>query len=292
MDLRTLRSFVEVVRQGGFSAAGKTLFATQPTVSKAVRQLEDEVGAPLLDRIGHRIQPTAVGEIVYRHAIAMLTERDHLLAELAELRGLKQGTLRLGLLPLGSSILFAPLFAEYRRRYPGIRIAFREHGSITLEEMVSAGEIELGMSLLPVVDTFEAQLVHDDPLVVMLPAGHCFAGRSRIKLAELADSAFILFESGFALNARIDAACRACGFIPREAARSGQADFIVALVAAGLGIALLPRLITDQRAEAPVHRAMLDEDSLRWRAALIWRRGSTLSPAARAWLELAAMTEL
>src|ERR1700756_5360013 len=87
MELRTLRAFVEVVRQGGFTQAAKKVFATQSTVSKAIKQLEDEIGVPLLDRIGHRSQPTAAGEIVYQRALPMLAERDDLIAELEELRG-------------------------------------------------------------------------------------------------------------------------------------------------------------------------------------------------------------
>src|ERR1700761_6308257 len=113
MELRTLKSFVEVVRQGGFSQAAKVMFATQSTVSKAVRQLEDELGLPLLNRIGHRCVLTAAGEIVYRRTLAMLAVRDDLATELDELRGLKRGVLRLGLPPLGSNILFAPVFAAY-----------------------------------------------------------------------------------------------------------------------------------------------------------------------------------
>ncbi len=92
MDLRNLRALVEVVRQGGFSQAAVVLFATQSTVSKAVRQLEDEVGMPLLDRIGHKSTLTPVGEAVYRRAVRMLTEREDLLTELDDLRGLKRGT--------------------------------------------------------------------------------------------------------------------------------------------------------------------------------------------------------
>src|ERR1700747_3778687 len=155
MELRTLRAFVEVVRQGGFSQAAKTVFATQSTISKAIKQLEDEIGVPLLDRVGHRSRPTAAGEIVYQRAIRMLTERDDLIAELDELRGLKRGTLKLGLPPVGSSTLFAPLFAVYRNRYPGVEIRLVEHGSDRLEELVASGELELAASLLPVSDDFE-----------------------------------------------------------------------------------------------------------------------------------------
>ena len=86
MDLRPLRALVEVVRQGGFSQAAKVVFATQPTVSKAVRQLEDEIGMPLLDRQAQPPRLTEAGEIVYRRAVKMLAERDDLYAELDELR--------------------------------------------------------------------------------------------------------------------------------------------------------------------------------------------------------------
>ena len=128
MDFRTLRTFVEVVRQGGFSQAAKVVFTTQSTVSKAVKQLEIELGVPLLDRKGHRSTLTADGDVVYRRALKILAERDDLATELDELRGLKQGTLRLGLPPVGSSDLFAPLFAIYRSRYPGVDIRLVEHG--------------------------------------------------------------------------------------------------------------------------------------------------------------------
>jgi len=286
MDLRTLRAFVEVVRQGGFSQAAKVVHATQPTVSKAVKQLEDELGAPLLDRLGHRVQLTAMGEAVYRRAVTMLAEREHLVAELAELRGLKRGRLRLGLPPLGSSILFAPLVAHFRSRYPGIDIQLLEHGSVRLEQAVLAGEVELAVTLLPVAEQFDWQPVRDEPMAVLLPPGHRLDGCAAVRLTDLADSPFILFEGGFALNHLIEEACGRRGFSPREAARSSQADFIIALVAAGLGIALLPHFTVNQRGHAPVHMALLDEDDLRWRAALVWRRGATLSPAARAWLAL------
>jgi DNA-binding transcriptional LysR family regulator len=133
MEIRTLRAFVEVVRQGGFSQAAKVVFATQSTVSKAVKQLESEFGVMLLDRVGHRSTPTTAGKIVYRCALRILAERDDLVSELDEVRGLKRGLLRLGLPPVVSSILFAPLLAIYRKRYPGIDIRLVETGIDRLE---------------------------------------------------------------------------------------------------------------------------------------------------------------
>ncbi|MGE4372925.1 MAG: LysR family transcriptional regulator [Xanthobacter sp.] len=287
MELRTLRAFVEVVRQGGFSNAAKLLFATQPTISKAVKQLEDELGVPLLDRVGHRSVMTAAGEIVYRRALSMLTEREDLLAELADLRGLKAGSLRLGLPPLGASTLFAPLFAIYRARYPGIEIRLAEHGSKKLEEIVLTGEVEMAASLLPTTDDFEYQPVRCEPLMVVMPKDHPLAGKKKTRIAPLAASPFILFESGFALNPVLLDACERNGFTPDVAARSGQVDFIVELVAARLGIAFLPRTIAEQRRTSAVELVLLDEPDTQWHMALVWRKGAYLSHAARAWVDLA-----
>jgi DNA-binding transcriptional LysR family regulator len=287
MELRTLRAFVEVVRQGGFSQAAKVVFATQSTVSKAVKQLEDELGMPLLDRVGHRSTLTTAGDMVYRRALRMLADRDDLLAELDELRGLKRGTLRLGLPPVGSNTLFAPLFAIYRSRYPGIDLRLVEHGSKRLEEILLSGEIDLAASLLPVSDDFDWQEVTSEPLVALLPAQHALAGSPSIDLAGLRHLPFLLFESGFALNRVILDACRRRGFEPTVAARSSQIDFLVELVAAGLGIAFLPRMIAEQRGHPSVRHVLLAEPQMDWHMALIWRRGGYLSHATSAWLALA-----
>jgi DNA-binding transcriptional LysR family regulator len=287
MEFRTLRAFVEVVRQRGFTQAAKKVFATQSTVSKAIKQLEDEIGVPLLDRIGHRSQPTAAGEIVYQRALRMLAERDDLIAELDELRGLKRGTLRLGLPPVGSSTLFAPLFAIYRQRYPGIDIRLVEHGSNRLEELVASGELELAASLLPVSEGFEWQDVRREPLTVLVSANHELSRRRSLDLPTLRNLPFILFETGFALNRIILDACRRHGFEPAVAAQSSQIDFIVELAAAGLGIGFLPRMIAEQRKHSSVKRIPLSEPHTDWHIAMIWRRGGFLSHAAKAWLDLA-----
>ena len=286
MEFRTLRAFVEVVRQGGFSQAAKTVFATQSTVSKAVRQLEDEIGVPLLDRIGHRSTLTAAGEVVYRRATRLLAERDDLLAEIGEIRGLKRGALRLGLPPIGSSNLFAPLFAIYRQRYPGIDVRLVEHGSDRLEEVLRAGEVDFAALLLPVSEDFEYQAMRREPLTALLPRGHALAQRDSIAFADLHDVPFILFESGFALNRIILDVCRRQGFAPTIAARSSQIDFIVELAAAGLGVAFLPRMIAEQRRRPTVSLVPLAEPEADWDMALVWRRGAYLPHAASAWLDI------
>ncbi len=149
---------MEVVRQGGFSQAAKVVFATQSTVSKAVKQLEDELGVTLLERSGPRSSLTAAGEIVLRRAQVMLAERGRPSGRTGRNYAvLRRGTLRLGLPPLGSSTLFAPLFASFRSRYPGVEIRLVEHGSKRLEEMLLGGELDFAASLMPIAEAFEME---------------------------------------------------------------------------------------------------------------------------------------
>lgn len=287
MNLRTLRVFVEVVRQGGFSQAAEVVSLTQSSVSKAVRTLEDELGTPLLNRIGHKSELTAAGEIAFRRALVLLAERNDLIAEINDLRDLKGGTLRIGLPPVGCGVLFAQMFATYRSRYPRVNIELMEHGSKKLRECLEAGEVDLAALLIPIDETFAYQQVRNEPLVAVLPGAHSLSRRKRINFSDLADSPFILFEEGFALNALIMAACDRRGIVPRVTARSGQIDFIADLVAAGLGVAFLPRMLAQKHKHAGIALVPLQEPDTDWNIALAWRAGAHLPPAAIAWLELA-----
>lgn len=286
MELRTLRAFVEVLRRGGFSAAAVALNSTQPTVSKAIKQLEDELRTPLIDRT--RMTATAAGEIALRRAQAILAERDDMLRELGELRGLKRGALNLGISPIGGSTLFAPLFAVYAKRYPDIDIRLQEQGSRRLEEMVIEGEVELAGSLLPVGEDFDFQPVRTEPMMALLPPGHPARGRSAANVASFRDTPLVLFDSAFAINRLVEDAFSRRGVTPVVAARSGQIDFMVELVAAGLGVAFMPESVAALHRHPAVAAVRFAEPRTDWRLALVWRKSGFLSAAARAWLDLTA----
>ncbi|CAD5107497.1 LysR family transcriptional regulator [Zestomonas carbonaria] len=286
MEFKQLRSFVEVVHQGGFTQAAKVLHASQSAVSKQVAQLEQRLGVQLLERLGPHIRLTDAGALVLRRAEEMLRLHRDLLNELDDLGQLARGELRLGLPLLGSDALFARLFAEYRRRYPNIVVHLQEGGSLSIEQLVLTGELELGGSLTRSDPAFETQPFCNEPMEVLLPADHPLAGQADVALAELADTPFLLYQQSFILNDRLLSACREAGFTPREAGRSGQADFLAALVAAGQGVVLLPRVVARGLQRPGVALLKLREPDLRWDIAFIWRSGAYLSRAAQAWLAL------
>ena len=286
MEFKALRVFIEVARQGGFSKAANTLFSTQSTVSKAIKQLEEDLGFLLLQRFKTHNSLTAAGDIVYRRGIKLLAERDDLLNELDEIRGLKQGRVRLGISPVGSNVLFAPLFARYSKLYPGIEVELVEHGSDKLAELLQAGDIDFAGTLLPVPDEFEYQALRSEPLVALLNSSHPLSKSDSISLSDLKEVPFILFGSGFSLHRLILDACHSAGFEPKVVAQSSQIDFMLELVAAGLGVTFLPRMVAQQRFSAKVHSVLLNESELHWNMAMTWRRNSYLSEAAKAWLML------
>ena len=287
MEFKQLRTFVEVVRHGGFTQAAQHLHISQSAVSKQVAQLEHSLGVLLLERLGSQVRLTAAGTVVLQRAEGMLRLRNELLSELDDLSDLRRGELRLGLPLLGSDALFAGLFAEYRRRYPNISVQLLEGGSLNIEQAVLSGELELGGSLLPQDPQFAWQPFCDEPLDALLAADHPLAGKASVRLEELADTPFLLYQRSFVLNERLLQACQQVGFTPREGGRSGQADFLVALVAAGQGVVLLPRVVARGLVRPGVVRLKLQAPrELRWDIAFIWRQDAYLSKAAQAWLAL------
>jgi DNA-binding transcriptional LysR family regulator len=287
LEFKQLRSFIEVVRQGGFTQAARTLHVSQSAVSKQVAQLEQSLGVVLLDREASQIRPTAAGNVVLQRAEEMLLLRKGLLRELDDLSDLARGDLRLGLPMLGGETLFAELFAEYRRRYPNINIQLLEGGSLTIEQAIMSGELEVGGSLTPDDPTFAYQPFCDESLDVLLPSGHPLAENGEIELAELADTPFLMYQRSFVLNNRLIQACQQVGFTPKESGRSGQADFLAALVAAGQGVVLLPSVVARGLVRPGIIRLRLKAPAeLRWDIVFIWRQGAYLSKAAQAWLAL------
>src|SRR5688572_10702962 len=143
LDLRRLRLFTEVVRQQGFAKAGRATHASQSTISKAVKQLEEELGVALFSRVGRRPQLTPEGKLVYDQAVQLLASGGQLLQELDELRGLKRGTLRIGFPRLGTMSTFAAAYWDYRQRYPLVEIELVVQGPARLHHMLREGLLDM-----------------------------------------------------------------------------------------------------------------------------------------------------
>jgi DNA-binding transcriptional LysR family regulator len=290
MELRALRYFVEVVRQQSFTLAAETLFVTQPTISKMVKALEEEIGTPLLLREGRQFVLTDAGRIVAQRGQDVLAAHAQLRAELNDLETLGRGELRIGIPPMGGT-LFTPAIAAFRQRYPKIELKLFEQGSRAIEAALLAAELELGAVLLPVDEAVFGLLpVSHHRLWLVAPAHSPWRGAESVALGELANEGFVFYGESLALNDVVMRACRDAGFTPSIVGRSGHWDFITALVGAGVGIALLPEpycrpLDPERYTIVPVV-----EPEISWDMAIAWRKDGYLSNAARAWLDVARET--
>ena len=128
MDLRALRYFVEVVRTNSFTRAAENAHVTQPTISKMVRQLEDELGGPLLLREGRGVQLTDAGQVVYERGLQVLAQAQLLKQEVAEVDGIARGELSVGIMPTAGHYM-APVIALFQQRYPGVTLNVQESGA-------------------------------------------------------------------------------------------------------------------------------------------------------------------
>lgn len=290
MELRSLRYFIEVVKQKSFTGAAEKMFVTQPTISKMVKSLEDEIGSPLLLRESRHLVLTDAGRIVYQRGLDVLAAHSQLEAELNDLSKLGRGTLTIGIPPMGGS-LFTPAIAAFKKQHPKIELKLFERGSKAIEAALIDGEMELGGVLQPVdLAIFDVMPVSRQLLWLVAQKGSRWDAMSEVPLADLARESFVFYGESLALSEIVMGACSEAGFSPSIVSRSGQWDFMAALVQAGVGIALLPapycrRLDID----AFTCRPVVDPD-IHWDMAVGWRRNGYLSNAARAWLEVARKT--
>lgn len=287
MDIRALRYFVEVVKRQGFTAAADALFVTQPTISKMVRQLEVEVGTPLVVRDGRTIVPTETGRIVYQRGIEMLALQARLEAELAEVSTGVGGELAISIPPL-ASMLLTPVLAEFHRLHPGVRLKLFERGSLRAIDELRANTFEIAGVLMP-VDRAEFGTVPlaCSPLRLVVPTDSVWHGRESVSFAELVNVSIVLFGEGYVLNDLVNTACVQHGFTPRVSGQSSEWDMLAKMVEIGVGVAILPDLFCEQLDREQLDVIPLVEPALVWDMAMCWRLDAHLSNAARAWIGLA-----
>ncbi|GAE06688.1 LysR family regulatory protein CidR [Paenibacillus sp. JCM 10914] len=244
MDIRHLQYFLEVARNESFTKAAEKLYITQPTISKTIRNMEDEWGVTLFHRQGKRIELTDAGLIMFQQAQRIVESFQQVSAELGDLMNLKQGHLRIGLPPMVGSSFFPKVIGQFHRKYPHITIQLVEDGAKKLEADVESGQTDIGVAVLPVdEEVFHYYSFVKEKLNLLVHPSHRLASRAHVNLSELADESFVLFREDFTLHDRIIRECVNAGFEPNIVYESSQWDLISGMVAANLGIALLPETI-------------------------------------------------
>jgi DNA-binding transcriptional LysR family regulator len=287
MDLKSLKIFVETVNSQSFSLAAVRLFMTQPTLSKIIKSLEEELGTALFKKgeAGRKreVVLTYTGELIYQHALNILSEHEKIYNTIEQVKLLKKGKLTLGLPPLGS-VLFSSLIALFHKQHPDIQLSFLEVGSNSIEEAIADKRIDVGILLGNFRPTFASIPVVDSAMCLLSIKDSQWRNRKTVNLVELKEESFLLFSDTFTLNSMIIKAANTVGFEPKVVCKSSQWDFIAKMVESNMGIALLPQIYCQQLDQEKFNTAVLENPGLNWTLSMAWNTTIAMSPATRAWL--------
>ncbi|RNB91979.1 LysR family transcriptional regulator [Brevibacillus fluminis] len=285
MDIRELQYVMELARLRSFTKAAEALHITQPTLSKMIRNLEAELGLVLFSRIGKKIECTDAGRVVVAHALTILDSFQSLTRELDDLTTFTKGTIRIGLPPMVGASFFPTVMSQFRAKYPGLDIHMVEEGSKKLEAEIESGGLDMAVVQMPVNDElFDSHVLVKENLRLIVHPTHPLAQRDEVTLAELADESFVFFSKSFTLHDRIIEECKRVGFTPHVLYESSHWDFIQEMVAVNLGVAFLPETICRSLQPNRVQSVTLVKPAIPWHLAMIWRKNTYLSLAAREWI--------
>ncbi|WP_333838178.1 LysR family transcriptional regulator [Acinetobacter schindleri] len=289
MDLKSLKIFVETVNSQSFSLAAVRLFMTQPTLSKIIKSLEEELGTALFKKgeAGRKreVVLTYTGELIYQHALNILSEHEKIYNTIEQVKLLKKGKLTLGLPPLGS-VLFSSLIALFHKQHPDIQLSFLEVGSNSIEEAIADKRIDVGILLGNFRPTFASIPVVDSEMCLLSIKDSQWRNRKTVNLIELKEESFLLFSDTFTLNSMIIKAANTVGFEPKVVCKSSQWDFIAKMVESNMGVALLPQIYCQQLDQEKFNTAVLENPGLNWTLSMAWNTTIAMSPATRAWLNI------
>ncbi|MET8998998.1 LysR family transcriptional regulator [Amycolatopsis sp. NPDC004169] len=257
--------------------AAELLGVPQPTVSRRLAALADALGAPLTVPDGRGIRLTRAAELLAEAAERGLAALDTGVRLAREEVAPESGHVVLGFLHLLGRSLVPSLLRGYRARHPGVRFTLVQGSRQEMVDRLVGGELDLALlAPLPDVPALACAGLVDEEILLSVPAGHRLAERREVRVAELADEEFVLLEPGYGVRTLTDELCAAAGFTPRIAFEGQESDTVRGLVAAGLGVALLPRF--GPGTPAGVAEVPLSPPPFRT-IGLVWRAAEPMTPA-------------
>lgn len=272
MNVDELRWFAALAERQHMTAVARDLHISQPALSRAIGRLELQVGVPLFDRRGRVLALNHHGRRYLAHVRRALEELDAGAAAVADVADAEHGELRLWFLHTLGSWLVPALVGAYREEHPAVRFRLAQRGTAALLAGFDEGEADLVMmGPRPAGRRLAWHRLATEPLLIAVPPRHRLAGRRSVRLEEVAGEPFVALQPGNALRALTDDLCRRAGFEPKIAFEGDEVATLRGLVAAGLGVALVPpqRVAAEEVTTATPHLRVRDAGAER-ELGMVW----------------------
>ncbi|QQK81004.1 LysR family transcriptional regulator [Salicibibacter cibi] len=287
MDIRQLQYFTEVAKRQSFTKAAASLHVSQPSLSKAIKHLEDELDVPLFHRSSKQLQLTDAGKAVLINTKHVLDSFQHLTAELSDIMELKKGEIRIGIPPIIGAAFIARLISEFKEQYPAVDLRLTEVGSKRIKQGIDDGSLDIGFICnIPFQkESFEVIKILKDPLVLVAHRDHPLSEQTNILVSTLENEPMVMYHSDFSLHDAIMEECLKNGFYPQIVCESTQRDFMLEMVTAKLGVTLLPRQIASEISASTLATIPLQGSPINLELGVIWKKNMYMSRAARAFAQ-------
>lgn len=291
MELRQLQYALQIAAERNFSRAAEKLHIAQPSLSQQLSKLEKELGVMLFQRNTSSVELTHAGQKFVEQASIIIDAVELLRQEMSDISQLRTGSVVVGSMPITGAHLLPHVLPVFKRKYAEVEITLLEDSSMNLEKLTASGQTDLSLLSLPLqIPTLTYEVLGEERIDLAVPHEHPLASRSvkgiRTALHELREEPFIVLKEGQGFRKMTMELCHEAGFEPRVVFESNNMETVQSLVAAGMGVTLVPHFIARApRSEfVPVYLPLAEPVPSRT-LVIAYRRGRYLSRAAEAFIE-------
>ncbi|MEP6483535.1 MAG: DNA-binding transcriptional regulator OxyR [Rudaea sp.] len=281
MNLRDLKYLVALAEHKHFGHAAEASFVSQPTLSTQIKKLEDELEVSLVERTPRKVLLTDVGREIAQRARGILHEVDQIKAIARRTRDPESGTIRLGIFPTLGPYLLPHVVPRIRERFPRLELLLVEEKTEEVLRQLREGKLDAGILALPVHDDqLHTEFLFEEPFLLAVPENHPLAKRASLKLADLAEQSLLLLEDGHCLRDQALDICHLAGANEKSGFRATSLETLRQMVAANVGITLLPSLSVQPpiAQSGNVHLLAFRGEVPSRRIAMVWRKSSAMAP--------------
>jgi LysR family cyn operon transcriptional activator len=285
MEIRQLRYFLDIAQTEHLTQSAQNLFVTQSTLSHGLRQLEDELGVKLFDRVGRGLKLSQAGAAFRTYAGRALQEIEVGRMALAEMTGLQSGTLTVGVIPTFLNTLVPATVAAFSATYPKVRVVVRDLRADPIEELLMAGQLDVGIAFHPTErEEIETEPLFDERMLLVVGSTHPLMQTNSLPMKALANVPLALLTRSFATRRLIDDSFRIAGVTPPVRVEMESVESLLAVCRFGVLASIVPERAAQQATD--LHSIALVSPQPVRRAGVLWRKGASRNPAAREFVKL------